>query len=133
MPGKKVLIVDDEKHIVTYLETLLQDNGYDTVAAYDGIEALEKVRTDKPDLVLLDITMPSKSGVRVYRELREQPETATIPVIIVTAVTGLGGKPEEFEKWISSRKQVPPPDAFIAKPIDRDAFLETVNRLLKTS
>jgi len=59
---KKILIIDDEKHVVTYLETLLQDNGYDTISAYDGKVAMEKVKSERPDLVCLDITMPVQSG-----------------------------------------------------------------------
>ena len=127
---KTILILDDEPSVVTYLETLLQDNGYDTISAKDGVEGLEKVKSGKPDLVTLDISMPEKSGVRFYREVKEKSELAAIPVVIVTAVTGYGGKPEEFEKFISSRKQVPPPDGFIAKPIKKEKFLETIKKLL---
>ncbi len=128
--GKKILVVDDEKHIVTYLEALFADNGYDTVAASDGTEGLEKVRGEKPDLITLDITMPKTSGVRFYRDLRGDPEIASTPVIIVTAVTGYGGDPAEFEKFIGSRPQVSPPDGFVPKPIDKQELLDTVARLL---
>jgi CheY-like chemotaxis protein len=127
---KKILVVDDEPNVVAYLETLLQDNGYDTVSAGDGIEGMKKARSEKPDLITLDISMPAESGIRFYRELKEDPELAGIPVVIVTAVTGYGGKPEEFQRFISSRKHIPPPDGFIAKPIDRDELLQGVNSLL---
>lgn len=129
-PKKTILVVDDEKHIVTYLETLLRDNGYDTIAAPDGEVALKEMRTKKPDLVTLDITMPKMSGVRFYRELKEDPDLATTPVVIVTAVTGYGGDPDEFKKFISTRKQVPPPDGYVAKPIDKQELLDTIKRLL---
>jgi len=128
---KKILIIDDEKSIRTYLETLLQDNGYATVTAADGIEGMGKVVSEKPDLVALDISMPEQSGVRCYREIKENSDTAALPVIIVTGVTGWGGKPEEFQKFISSRKQVPPPDGFIAKPIDQVEFLAAVAKVLE--
>ena len=128
--GKKILIIDDEKSIRTYLETLLQDNGYETVTANDGIEGMEKVNSEKPDLVALDISMPEQSGVRCYRDIKENSETTSLPVIIVTGVTGWGGKPEEFQKFISSRKQIPPPDGFIAKPIDQEEFLAAVAKVL---
>lgn len=127
---KKILVLDDEKHIVTYLETLLRDNGYDTVAAFNGEEGLQKVRSDKPDLVTLDITMPEASGVRFYRELKDDPELASTPVVIVTAVTGYGGDPDEFKKFISTRKQVPPPEGFVAKPIDKQELLDMLASLL---
>lgn len=127
---KKILVVDDEPSTVVYLETLLQDAGYDTASARDGVEGMDKVRGEKPDLVSLDINMPEQSGIRFYRNLKDDPEFVAIPVMIVTAVTGLGGDPEEFHRFISTRKQIPPPDAFIPKPIDREIFLRTVSHLL---
>jgi CheY-like chemotaxis protein len=127
---KKILIVDDEQHVVTYLETLLQDNGFDTLSASDGKAAMERVKSERPDLVCLDITMPVQSGIRFYRDLKENPQFTSIPVIVVTAVTGFGGDPEPFEKFLGSRKQVPPPEGFFSKPIDRDKFLETVKKIL---
>ncbi len=127
---KKILVVDDERSVVTYLETLLEDNGFATVSAFNGNEGLAKAKSEKPDLVSLDITMPEKSGIRFYREFKEDPELSATPVVIVTAVTGYGGKPEEFEKFLNTRKQIPPPEAFIAKPIDREAYLKTIRDIL---
>ena len=127
---KKILVLDDEANVVTYLETLLRDNGYDTVSAGDGSEGMAKALSEKPVLITLDISMPEKSGVRFYRELREAPELAKTPVVIVTAVTGYGGKPGDFEKFISSRKHVPPPEGFVAKPIDRDELLKVIGDIL---
>jgi len=127
---KKILVLDDEPNVVAYLETLLQDNGYDTVSAGDGREGMEKVRSEKPDLITLDISMPEESGVRFFRDLKADPDLAGIPVVIVTGVTGYGGKPEDFQKFISSRGQVPPPEGFVPKPIDRDELLKGVTSLL---
>ena len=128
--GKKVLIIDDERSVLTYLETLLQDNGYETVCAENGKTGFEKARSEKPDLVCLDITMPEESGIRFYRNLKEDPELASTPVVIITAVTGEGGDPEPFKNFISTRKQVPPPEAFFSKPIDQEEFLNTVAKIL---
>ena len=128
---KRILIVDDEPDIVSYLEMVLQDQGYETDTAGDGNEALEAVRANPPDLVTLDITMPEASGTRFYKELRTDPELSQIPVVIVTAVTGLGGDKYAYEKFISHRKLVPAPEAFFPKPIDREDFIETVRALLE--
>lgn len=128
---KKILIIDDERSVVTYLETLLQDNGYDTVSAEDGRIGFEKAKSEKPDLVCLDITMPQESGIRFYRNLKEDPELGATPVVVVTAVTGEGGDPEPFKKFLSTRKQVPPPEAFFSKPIDRQEFLDALVKILK--
>jgi len=127
---KKILIIDDEPNVVTYLETLLHDNGYDTISATDGEEGLEKARKENPDLISLDITMPKRSGVGLYRALRTDDELKKIPIVIVTGVTGYAGKPEEFEKFISTRKKVPPPDGFVAKPIEVDKLLELLAELV---
>ena len=112
------------------METLLQDNGYDTVSAANGNDGMEEVLSSSPDLICLDITMPKKSGIRFYRELREDPACSTIPVVVVTAVTGYGGDPAPFEKFLNSRRQFPPPQAFVAKPIEREKFLRTIAELL---
>ena len=128
---KKILIVDDERDIVSYLEMVLQDQGFDTLTAGDGNEALEVVRREKPDLVTLDISMPKASGTRFYKEMRTDPELSGIPVLIVTAVTGLGGDRYAYERFISNRRLVPAPEGFFPKPIDREAFVATVKRLLE--
>jgi len=121
---KKILIVDDEPDVVTYLTTLLEDAGYSTVSASDGEEGLEKVRAESPDLITLDITMPEKSGVRLYTELKNDDGLKAIPVIVVTGIQG------EIEKFLSTRRQIPPPDDFVAKPVDRQALVDKVRKLI---
>jgi CheY-like chemotaxis protein len=127
---KTILIVDDEPDIVSYLEMILQDNGFATLVAVDGNEALEAVRREKPDLVTLDISMPEASGTRFYKEVRTDPALVSIPIFIVTGVTGLGGDEHAYEKFISNRRLVPPPEGYFPKPIDREEFLEAVRKQL---
>jgi len=129
--GKKVLVIDDEPAVVTYLVTLLSDNGYETLSAENGRTGFEKVKREHPDLVCLDITMPEESGIRFYRNLKENPELARTPVIVVTAVTGFGGDPEPFKRFLGTRKHVPAPEGFLAKPIDQKEFLQTVSSVLE--
>jgi CheY-like chemotaxis protein len=121
---KRILIVEDEPDTVTYLSTLLEDAGYDTVAAEDGDQALEKVKASPPDLITLDITMPHKSGVRFYRDMKESSQWKSIPIIIVTGISA------DFEKFISSRRQVPPPEGYLSKPIDQEKMLSMVKQHL---
>jgi CheY-like chemotaxis protein len=120
---KTVLIIDDEPDTLTYFSSLLQDNGFRTVLADNGDEGLKRVEETKPDLVTLDITMPGTSGVRCYRELRERDEWKSIPVIMITGIS------EDFRGFISSRRQVPPPDGYLSKPVDEDQLLQMVRRL----
>ncbi len=117
---KTILVVEDEPDVVTYLSTLLEDAGYGTVVAEDGDQALEKVRASRPDLITLDITMPNKSGVRFYRDMKESDEWKSIPIIIVTGIS------TDFEKFISSRSQVPPPEGYVSKPIDKEKILSLI-------
>jgi len=121
---KKILVIDDDPDIVTFITTLLEDNGYETVSAGDGVEGSLKAAAERPDLICLDITMPEKSGVKFYRETREDTELKSTPIIIVTGVAA------EFQRFISTRKQVPPPDGYIPKPIDKKALLATISKLL---
>ena len=127
---KKILVIDDEADTVIYLETLLRDNGYQTISANDGQEGMEKVKTEKPDLVVLDVSMPQKSGMRFFREIKSDSTLASIPVIIVTGVTGFGGDEDALKKFIDRRGSIPPPEGFFSKPIDREEFLKTVEKLL---
>ena len=100
---KKILIVDDEEDIRTYLSTLLGDQGFETLLAKDGEEAWKRVSEGSPDLITLDISMPEKSGIRFYREMKADDRRKKIPIIIVTGVS------EDMRKFLSSRHQIPPP------------------------
>jgi len=83
--SKKILIVDDEPDTVELAKMVLSYEGYETTIAYDGDEALEKIRLETPDLVLLDIKMPKKDGLEVCRELKQDPEYKHIPILMFTA------------------------------------------------
>jgi DNA-binding response OmpR family regulator len=127
---KKILIVDDEEDILAYLTTLFTDNGYQVMIAHDGREALAMMKKEKPDLVTLDIIMPKESGVRFYRDVKEDAELKNVPIIIITALTGWGYDPEGFHKFIKSRKHVAPPEGFLSKPVDREELLKIVKAQL---
>jgi CheY-like chemotaxis protein len=126
---KKILVVDDEPDVCVYLARLLEEHGYSVACAADGNEATRQIEREKPDLIALDLSMPNKSGVRFYRELRSNPQLQGVRVIFVTGVTGPGG-PESTERFYSTRRQVPPPDGFVPKPIDPEEMLKLVDRLL---
>lgn len=81
----KVLVCDDERHIVRLIQVNLERQGYTVVTAFDGKEGLEKIRAEKPDLVVLDVMMPYMDGFEVLKNLRKEPETESIPVIMLTA------------------------------------------------
>jgi len=128
--GKKILVIDDEADTVIYMETLLQDNGYETVSARDGQEGMDKVRSENPDLVVLDVSMPEKSGMRFYKEVKSDPKLETIPVVFVTGVTGYAQDKDGLRKFIDSRGSIPSPEGFFSKPIEREEFLKKIDEIL---
>jgi len=121
---KRILIVDDESDMVKYLSALFQDNGYDTISAFDGAKGFEMAKDNKPDLITLDITMPEQSGVRTYRMYKDDPEIKDIPVVIITAI---GDNMKSFLKKLGGFSK---PEGFMSKPIDPDELLNMVSELL---
>ncbi len=85
MPPLKVLVCDDERHIVRLIQVNLERQGYNVVTAFDGKEGLEKIRTEKPNVVVLDVMMPYMDGFEVLKTIRREPETENLPVIMLTA------------------------------------------------
>jgi two-component system alkaline phosphatase synthesis response regulator PhoP len=85
MSQKKALVVDDEIHIVQVVAIKLRNNGFDVTTAENGAIALEHVKSEKPDIIVTDFQMPVMSGLELIENLRSDPETADIPVIILTA------------------------------------------------
>ena len=121
---KTILVVDDDPDARDFFITVLEDNGYATVSARDGNEALARLEERIPDLVTLDVTMPEKSGVGVYRKLREEEAYKSIPVIIITGVS------DDFKHFISSRRKIPPPEGYMSKPIEPEEFVRLVGELV---
>ncbi len=121
---KTILIVDDEPDVVRYLTLYFEDNGFAVLTAVDGQEGFEIAKSQKPDLITLDITMPKESGLKMYRNLHEAEELRDIPVIIITGISSA------FEKFIKTRKQVDPPAGYFEKPIDRDQLLNKIKDIL---
>jgi CheY-like chemotaxis protein len=122
--ANKILIVDDEADVRTYLEVLFQENGYETAVAADGDEAMPKVREFKPDLISLDIIMPRESGQKFYRELVRDAEYGKLPVIVLSGVT------RYKELFARDHKTMPRPFAFVEKPIDKDELLGKVKEAI---
>ena len=119
--SKKILIADDEPNIVAALEFLLQRNGYEVHVARNGDEALKVVEAWKPDLVLLDIMMPQRSGYDVCRCLRESAEWRHIKVVMLSAK----GRDAEVSKGLAIGA-----DLYVTKPFSTRDLLGKINALL---
>jgi class 3 adenylate cyclase/CheY-like chemotaxis protein len=119
---KKILVVDDIPQNVKLLNDLLTVKGYDVLTASSGPEALEKVKADRPDLVLLDIMMPGMNGYEVCRKLRENPAFEILPIVLVTSLDPA----EERIKGLESGA-----DDFLSKPVNQQELLARVRSLLR--
>jgi Fe-S oxidoreductase/CheY-like chemotaxis protein len=119
----KILVVDDEPDILLFYSTLLEDNGAQVIQASDGETALKLARSEKPDLITLDLSMPGTDGGQVFETLRKDPELGQIRVCIIT------GKPE-LRRLIYDRP-VPPPEGFLDKPVDDATLLLNVRKILE--
>ena len=117
-----ILVVDDNRENLELLEAYLEDLDCRTIPAYDGPEALEIVKKDKPDLILLDIMMPKMSGFEVCRRIKNDPETANIPVIMVTALNEFG----DMQRAVDCGT-----DDFVSKPVNKLELLTRVRTMLK--
>lgn len=118
--SKRVLLVDDDEDILVSMETALVDHGYDVLTARDGTEALARVERDAPDLVVLDIIMPKRSGFSVLDRIRLRAQRGP-RVIMVTA------QEEERHRNFAEARGA---DAFLHKPFDMNRMLATVDALL---
>jgi two-component system, OmpR family, alkaline phosphatase synthesis response regulator PhoP len=119
--GKKILVADDESHILNVVSLKLTNAGYTVVTASDGQEAFELVTADRPDLIITDYHMPILSGLELCQKLRQSEKTAGIPTILLTA-RGYGLEPADMEQNGISR--------LVSKPFSPRQLLATVNEML---
>ncbi len=123
LPPSKILIVDDNAQNLELLEAYLEELPDASIAhAYNGMEALEKVAADRPDLILLDIMMPKMSGFEVCKKLKGDPATQDIPIIMVTALHEMA----DIERGVEVGT-----NDFITKPVNRVDLLTRVRSLLR--
>lgn len=113
--AKKVLVIDDDPVVVKHLVTILNDNGYETCTAGTGIEALEVMKQEKPDLVTLDLEMPEEWGTRFYRKFKKDPDLKETPVLVIS------GMPS---RHLSVRDAV----GYLHKPFEPEKVIELVEK-----
>lgn len=121
--AKKILVVDDERHIVRLVEVNLARAGYDVVVAYDGVEALEVFAKEKPDMVVLDVMMPRMDGFEVLKKLQADPNSQDVPVIMLTAKAQ---DADIFRGWSSGVS------SYLTKPFNPRELLTFVERIFQS-
>ena len=119
--AKKILIIEDHPATVEMIRILLEVEGFEVAVAYNGISGLEKVSSEKPDLILLDVMMPEISGLDVCRELKNKEETKKIPVVIVSIKATEENVKEGMEAGAND---------YIGKPFDPRKLIDTINKYI---
>jgi len=128
--SKKVLVVDDDPDVRSFVVTVLEENQYIPLVAQDGVEGLEMIQKEQPDLVILDVLMPRGSGIRLYRTLKTDEKLNQIPIIMFTGIT--------LRSFLKSQKvlnefkggEVPEPDIYLEKPVEPEELAAAVNKKL---
>jgi len=121
MAKKRILLVEDETDLVRAMQVRLEAAGYDVLAAYDGQEALEKAKKEKPDLIVLDLLLPKMDGYKVCGLLKKDTRYAKIPIVILTA------KAQEEDRKLGKELDA---DAYITKPFDYQVILSKIEELI---
>lgn len=120
--GKRILIVEDNPLGLELIEYTLQQEGYETLTASNGVEGLAKAKDEKPDLVVLDVMLPGLDGFEVCHRLRAEPETARLPILMLSAKARRGD--------IDTGRRVGA-NIYLTKPLDPSALVQQVGTLLE--
>ena len=130
MKKQKILVVDDELDMRTFIATLLETSGYRPIVATNGEEGIAKAREHKPAVIILDVMMPKEGGVQMYRELKTDDELKSIPVIMLSAIA----KKTFFhsQKLLNTYRGqiVPEPEAYIEKPPETEQLLKVLGECI---
>ncbi len=127
----KIMVIDDEPDIRTYLMAILEDNGYETCSIEESEPVSKAVLEMKPDLIILDIMMPGRSGLSIYKELRANDAVKNVPVALFSAMSPGNEFTEEDIKKLAIDNRISFPEGFIEKPIKVPALLSIVEKILK--
>lgn len=123
----KILIVDDDPDLVEAVTMILESKNYDVVAAYGGIEGLEKAKTENPDLIVLDVMMPDKDGYAVCKDLKADPKYREIPILLLTAVVSQIPK---SSRWTHQMGLETEAEDYIDKPVEPAELVKRIEILL---
>lgn len=128
--AKTVLVVDDDPDVRLFNITVLEENGYTPLEATNGEEGLQIIKKTRPDLVILDVLMPRESGVRLYRQMKEDSKLAGIPVIILSGISEKSFLRSQKALTEFGGAEVPEPNAYLEKPVEPEELAKTIQSVL---
>lgn len=129
--GKKILCVDDELDMRIYISTVLKTQGYEAVTARNAVEGIRKAREVEPDLIVMDVMMPQAGGVTLFQEIKKDERLKHVPVIMLTGVSAKAFVHHLQMLNIRIDDSLPPPDAYMEKPLNPEILVATIERLLR--
>ena len=121
---KKILVVEDEPHIIKLISFILKSSGYDVIEAEIGAVGLKKAKTEKPELIVLDVMMPKMDGFEVAKKLKADPATRNIPILMLSSKAQFEDKMKGIDSGATD---------YITKPFDKQELLEKVREVLEES
>ena len=136
--GRKILIIDDEPDAISFMISVLDDNGFDGISSLNGVEGLEMARKERPDLILLDLIMPEKGGISTFHELKQDQDLRHIPIVVVSGMPQITGSDARghFSKGNAGYEKegveahFTGPDGFVEKPIDPPELIKVIRDIL---
>ncbi len=129
--GKKILCVDDELDMRIFISTVLRTQGYEVTLARNAVEGIRKAHEVGPDLVVMDVMMPQAGGVTLFQEIKKDERLKHVPIILLTGVSEKAFS--HHLKMLNLRidDSLPPPDAYMEKPLNPENLVATIERLLR--
>jgi twitching motility two-component system response regulator PilH len=128
--SQKVLVVDDDPDVRLFSVTVLEENGYTPLEAEDGESGLKKIKSEKPDLVILDVLMPRQSGVRLYRELKTSKALKDVKVIILSGIAKKTFMRSQKALTEFGGAEIPEPEIYLEKPVEPDELAGVIKKVL---
>lgn len=130
MSKKKVLVVDDDPDVRLFNTTVVEENGYIPIEAANGEEGLQKLKEEKPDLVILDVLMPRQSGIRLYRELKTDKAFQDINVIMLSGIAQKTFLRSQKALTEFGGEAVPEPEVYLEKPVEPEELAAAIKKFL---
>jgi len=129
--GKAVLIVDDDPDIILYVSTILEKIGCYISGAKNGEEAMNKIKQNRPDLIIMDVVMPLLSGVKLYRDLKVSENYKNIPIIMLSGISKQTFLDSQEALSEFTDQPIPEPSAYVEKPLEPEKFTQIVQKFIQ--
>ena len=126
----KILIIDDEPDVLTFVQAALEDHGYQALTAHNARKGLETIKREKPALICLDVLMPRESGISLFKKLRSDPDLKGIPIVILSGLSLSRDLDHIDYLELDDGTVLEEPDGYVEKPVDLARLLSVLKKVL---